>query len=308
MQFRVPPEKYSRPRNHVPPDCTRRADNQYYTLHPNTLLSMKRVLVADDDPALRRLISRLLESVGVPEVVEATNGADALDRVNGREFDLILLDWYMPEVDGLDIVRRIRARGSQVPIVMVTGEARKEQVLRALQAGASDYLIKPFDHDSFRQKMEKYCQDQEAWESTSVHRTRDVMNKDVITVHPEAKVGEAIERLLQHSLGGLPVVDEQGLLVGIITEFQLIKAIHRPEIKQQAVGELMTKDVIVVKEETALAVVAKMMEKHHLRRIPVLRNGKVVGIIARRDLLRYITRNEDAQSELLDTARVPALA
>jgi len=268
---------------------------------------MKRVLVADDDPAIRRLISGLLESVGIAEVVEATGGAETLERLNACEFDLILLDWYMPEVDGLDVVKRIRARGSRVPIVMVTGEARKEQVLIALQAGASDYLIKPFDHDSLRRKLERYCQDQESWESASVYRTRDVMNKDVIAIQPEATVGEAIELLLQHSLSGLPVVDEQGLLAGIISEFQLIEAIHHPEIKHQAVRELMTKDVIVVKEETALAVVAKMIRHHHLRRIPVVRNGKVVGIIARRDLLRYITMNEDAQSELLETERVPAL-
>jgi len=269
---------------------------------------MKRALVADDDPAIRSLIASLLKSEGVAEVVEATDGAEAMDQLSRGEFDLILLEWYMPNVSGLDVIEDLRRRGSRAPVVMVTAEARKEQVVMALRAGATDYLIKPFDHDVFRQRLEKYFRDAADWEEPAVHRARDVMNREVVTIGPDGSVGEAIERLLQHSVSGLPVVDHRGNLVGIVTEFQLVKAIYRPEIREQEVRDLMTRDVLVVKEETDLAVVAKMMEKYRVRRIPVTRNGKVVGIIARRDLLRYITKHDDAQGELLDNAELSVSA
>jgi two-component system chemotaxis response regulator CheY len=267
---------------------------------------MARVLVADDDRATRRLIASLLESVGAREVVEAEDGAEALDRLSQRDFDLIVLDRYMPNVCGLDVIRAVRAKGLRVPIVMVTGESRKDQVVEALRAGATEYLIKPFDHDVLWRKLQRYCELAVPWEKAAIHRARDVMQRKVVTVLPDATVGQAIERLLQRRVSGLPVVDGHGNLVGIITEFHLIRAIHQPEIKEQPVRDLMTRDVLVVKEETDLDVVAKIMEKHRVRRVPVTRNGKVVGIISRRDLLRYLSKNEDAQSELLDAADLVA--
>lgn len=130
------------------------------------------------------------------------------------------------------------------------------------------------------------------------------MNTNVITIQADATVGDAIGSLLEHSISGLPVVDDQRQLLGIITEFQLVKAIYRPEIKEQEVCDLMTKDVLVVKEETILSDVADMMEEHRIRRIPVVRNGEVVGIIARRDMLRYMTENEEALAEFLGTVKL----
>lgn len=276
--------------------------------HADRCLVMARVLVADDDRAIRHLIANMLELVGAGEVVEAEDGGQVLERLDHDEFDLLVLDRYMPNVCGLDVIRTVRANGSQVPIVMVTGESRKEHVVEALRAGATEYLIKPFDHGVLRQKLERYCQQAIPWERAAVHRARDVMQRTVVTIPPDANVGQAIDRLLQHGVSGLPVVDSRGNLVGIITEFQLIRAIHQPEIKEEAVRDLMTRDVLVVKEETDLAVVAKIMEKHRVRRIPVTRNGKMVGIISRRDLLRYLSTNEDAQSEFLGAASLAASA
>lgn len=269
---------------------------------------MSRVLVADDDQAIRRLTSRLLGDVGVEEIVEAEDGREALERLSHSRFDLVVLDWRMPSVDGLELVRKVRADGSKVPIVLVTAEARKERVVEALRAGATDYLVKPFDNDVLRKKLAKYCREKTDWESPAVHRARDVMQTDVVTIHPEATVGQTIETLLRHGVGGLPVVDSHARLVGIITEFQLIRAIYQPEIKEQDVAELMTRDVVAVKEETTLAATARMMEKHRLRRVPVTRNHEVVGVVARRDLLRYITKNADAQSEFLNRGAVPVAA
>ena len=265
---------------------------------------MTRVLVSDSDQATLDLIVRLLEGVGADEVVEAATGSDTLDQLGRNEFDLVVLDRYLPDMDGLDLIRRVRAKGSTVPIVMVTAEARKDQVMAALGAGASDYIIKPFDHGVLGEKLGRYCRDPANCGAATVHRARDIMTTDVVTIEPETTVAQAIETILRHGVSGLPVVDQFEQLVGIITEFQLIKAIHCPEVKEEAVRDQMTRNVVTVKEETTLAVVAKMIEKHHVRRVPVTRNGKVVGVIARRDLLRYVTSNAHAQTELLDTARL----
>lgn len=116
-------------------------------------------------------------------------------------------------------------------------------------------------------------------------RAGDVMNKNVVAICPDATVEEAIHSLLEHHVSGVPIVDEQGCLVGIISEFQLLEAIYRPEVKQERVRDLMTKDVITVAEDATLSEVANMLLLHRIRRVPVVRDGKLVGIIARRDLL-----------------------
>ncbi len=105
-----------------------------------------RVLLADDSGVMRKLILRLLREVGVPSATEAADGAEAVALFKARPFDLVLTDWNMPNKSGLEVVREIRATGSSVPIVMITTEAEKERIADAVLAGASDYLVKPFDH------------------------------------------------------------------------------------------------------------------------------------------------------------------
>ncbi len=120
-------------------------------------MSMK-VLVADDDKSMRDLVVNLLNAVGVPEVVEACNGEEALSLFEQAEFDLVVTDWEMPGRSGLEVIRAIRAKGCQVPIIMITVRTEKEQVLEAIQAGASDFLAKPFKADVLREKLKRFCQ------------------------------------------------------------------------------------------------------------------------------------------------------
>lgn len=114
-----------------------------------------RILVADDDDLMRTFIVLNLETVGVKEVVEATNGLQAWSLVKQHDFDLVLIDWHMPGKSGLEIIRQIRSHDSEVPILMVTAEAVRGQVLEALQSGATDYLVKPFEADKLRAKVVK---------------------------------------------------------------------------------------------------------------------------------------------------------
>ena len=115
-----------------------------------------KVLVADDSGVMRKIIIRSLNSVGITDIVEAANGQEAIDKFKETPVDLILTDWNMPEKSGLDVVVEIRATGSQVPIIMVTTEAQKGQVISAIQAGVNDYLTKPFEADDLRAKLDKF--------------------------------------------------------------------------------------------------------------------------------------------------------
>ena len=115
-----------------------------------------KVLVVDDSGVMRKIIIRSLNAVGVTEIVEAGDGQEGFNQFKADDFDLVLTDWNMPVRNGLELVTDIRATGSKVPIMMVTTEAQKNQVITAIQAGVTDYLTKPFDNDSLRKKLDKY--------------------------------------------------------------------------------------------------------------------------------------------------------
>lgn len=116
----------------------------------------KNILVADDSSTMRKIILRSLQAVGVPSATEACDGEEAVHLFKQAPFDLVLTDWNMPKKNGLDVIREIRAINTSVPIIMVTTEAEKTRVVEAIQAGVSDYLVKPFTADTLREKLEKF--------------------------------------------------------------------------------------------------------------------------------------------------------
>lgn len=114
-----------------------------------------KALVVDDSRAMRRIIARLLVELGF-EVHEAATGLEALalaEKVDG--LSVVLLDWNMPEMDGRQLLERLRAdeRFTDLPVMMVTTESEMEQVEVALNAGASEYLMKPFDRQALLEKL-----------------------------------------------------------------------------------------------------------------------------------------------------------
>lgn len=115
-----------------------------------------RVLVADDSSTMRKIIIRSLQAVGVPNASEAADGDEALKIFKPGDFDLVLTDWNMSGKNGLEVVREIRKLDKDVKIMMITTEAEKARVLEAIQAGVSDYLVKPFTADTLREKLEKH--------------------------------------------------------------------------------------------------------------------------------------------------------
>jgi two-component system, chemotaxis family, chemotaxis protein CheY len=114
----------------------------------------QRILVADDDAAMRALISVSLSDLG--EVEEAADGREAVAKMKQTRFALALLDWQMPKPDGLTVLRIIRAAGLTTPVIMVTAQAERSHVMEAIQAGASDYLLKPFSSDDLCRKVQRF--------------------------------------------------------------------------------------------------------------------------------------------------------
>jgi two-component system, chemotaxis family, chemotaxis protein CheY len=115
-----------------------------------------KALVVDDSSTMRKIILRSLEAVGVTGTAEAADGNQALSYFNENPVDIVLTDWNMPGKNGLELVKDIRAAGSQVPIIMLTTEAERQRVIDAVAAGVSDYLIKPFTPEALRDKLNKY--------------------------------------------------------------------------------------------------------------------------------------------------------
>lgn len=136
-------------------------------------------------------------------------------------------------------------------------------------------------------------------------RARDVMSQPVITVRPTTPIKEAAALLAEHRISGAPVVDESGELVGIVSEADLIALETTPDPRSQArplpprerplprtVAEVMTREVIVAEEDTDVAVVAQRMLQGGVKRLPVLRGRRLVGIVSRHDLLELLTRDD----------------
>ena len=119
-------------------------------------LSMK-VLVVDDMSTMRRIIKNVLKQIGYSDFGEAENGKDALTKLKAQKFDLVVSDWNMPEMTGIDLLRAIRADPElkHLPVLMVTAEAQKENIIEAVQAGVSNYVVKPFTADALQEKLNK---------------------------------------------------------------------------------------------------------------------------------------------------------
>ena len=110
-------------------------------------------LVVDDSAVMRKVLIGALNRAGVSEATQAADGQEAVDAVGEDTFDIILMDWNMPNMLGIDAVRAIRAAGVTTPIVMVTTEAEKSRIVTALQAGAQNYIIKPFEAHAIVDKI-----------------------------------------------------------------------------------------------------------------------------------------------------------
>jgi two-component system, chemotaxis family, chemotaxis protein CheY len=116
-----------------------------------------RFLVVDDFSTMRRIVRNLLKELGYSNVEEAEDGVDGLNKLRTGQFDFVVSDWNMPNMDGLEMLKQIRADAtlSKLPVLMVTAEAKKENIIAAAQAGANGYVVKPFTAATLDEKLSK---------------------------------------------------------------------------------------------------------------------------------------------------------
>lgn len=119
---------------------------------PNT-----KFLVVDDFSTMRRIVRNLLKELGYTNVEEAEDGVDGLNKLQNGDFDFVVSDWNMPNMDGLTMLQKVRADAAtaSLPVLMVTAEAKKENIIAAAQAGANGYIVKPFTAATLDEKLSK---------------------------------------------------------------------------------------------------------------------------------------------------------
>lgn len=117
-----------------------------------------KVLLVDDSGTMRAIQRRCLNKIGVEDIQEAEDGVQGLALFQAGDFDVVLTDWNMPNMDGLQLLQEIRQRNREIPVIMITTEAERSRVVLAIQFGISDYLVKPFTPDGLREKIEKWVQ------------------------------------------------------------------------------------------------------------------------------------------------------
>ncbi len=118
-----------------------------------------RFLIIDDSLPMRRIIANVLARLGYTDIVLVTNGREALKRIESEAFDVVITDWYMPEMSGIEFLRTLRsAPGTKdIPIIIVSGNGSKDDVAQAIQLGVSGYVLKPFTAETLRERVAAIC-------------------------------------------------------------------------------------------------------------------------------------------------------
>ncbi len=114
-----------------------------------------KFLVVDDSPTMRRIVINALKTFGIDNIVEAEDGQDALSKLQTHKIDFVITDWNMPNMNGLDLTKAIRAsdQWKNLPILMVTTRGLKEDIIQALQAKVNNYIVKPFTPQVLKEKI-----------------------------------------------------------------------------------------------------------------------------------------------------------
>lgn len=116
-----------------------------------------KILVVDDHESMRRIVKQILHDLGFTNIEMADDGATAYPLLEGGDFDFLVTDWNMPQMTGIDLLRKVRAndKTKTMPVLLVTAETKKEQIIAAAQAGVNDYVVKPFNAQTLSTKIDR---------------------------------------------------------------------------------------------------------------------------------------------------------
>ena len=123
-----------------------------------------KILIVDDFSTMRRIIKNLLRELGFNNTMEADDGSTALPMLKSGNFDFLVTDWNMPNMEGIELLRQVRADPAlkSLPVLMVTAEAKRDQIVEAAQAGVNGYIVKPFTAETLKEKIDKIFERLEA--------------------------------------------------------------------------------------------------------------------------------------------------
>ncbi len=119
------------------------------------------VLVVDDFPTMRRIVKNLLKQIGFENIEEAEDGVQALNKLKSGKYGLVVSDWNMPNMEGIDLLRNIRQEPEplkDIPFLMVTAESEKDKVIEAIKSGVDNYIVKPFTAEVLMEKLSKIAE------------------------------------------------------------------------------------------------------------------------------------------------------
>lgn len=154
------------------------------------VLNSRKALVIDDSMTVRKIIKGiLLSSCGCTEIVQKENGKVGLEEAIKNRYDVIILDWYMPELDGIDVLLQLRSKNNPTPVIICTSAGDKESIVNGITAGANEYIVKPFEPAVLQSKVEKVIADFSL-------RIRQKSDKRILIVEDSKVIGGAIRQTI----------------------------------------------------------------------------------------------------------------
>ena len=152
--------------------------------------NVKTVMIIDDDNVSRKKLVRICQRLGFDQIEELGQGDQALTKLREHPVDLVMADWYMPGLTGIDLLKAIRQdpKLNSILVFMVTNEGRQAQIISAIQAGASGYIMKPFSQESIKQKLSHLFQTDEQTEKVLPANSKEEEERDTTTPLKETGV------------------------------------------------------------------------------------------------------------------------
>jgi CheY-like chemotaxis protein/CBS domain-containing protein len=269
------------------------------------------VLLVDDEEPFVKNMARILKVRGC-DVSTALDGYEAMNAVKRTGgFDVVVLDIKMPGMDGIEVLGEIKKRAPDTEVIMLTGHATLESGVQAMRKGAYDYLMKPCDIEDLVAKI------REAYEAGSIKkhpllwpqkRVRDAALQELPTLKPRDPLARALETMNRETgeadLEEVFILDSEGKLQGVVARRDLLNAATRAEpdvplnwttllenpqwLPGETLGEIMRPNPVTTEPNAFLTDAATRMIMNQVRSMPVVRSGKVIGILRLQDVLRYL--------------------